>query len=85
MLGNEVLPIAELPDSIYEDESLQHLDRCLLVLGNEVLPIAELPDSIYEDMSPCSTLTGVFSCWEMKCDDQEDAVVRQGRNHYLEK
>ena len=29
------------------DQSLQHLDRCLLKLGKGNLPIAELPDSIH--------------------------------------
>ena len=32
---------------ICQDLSLQHFDRCFLMLGNGDLPIAELPDSIH--------------------------------------
>ena len=56
------------------DKSLQHFDRCLLILGNGDLPIAELPDSIH---IPPENL--------FEIQDDSGIAIRQSPTHFVEK
>ena len=59
---------------IGQDQSLQHLDRCLLILGNGDQPIAELRDSIH--IPPDNPY---------KIQDDSGIAIKQSDRHFVGK
>ena len=59
---------------IGQDQSLQHIDRCLLKFGNGDQPLADLPDSI--QISP-------ENLYEIQ--DYSGIAIRESPRHFVEK